>query len=127
MAKTIVLLVGGIDRTLTLVNEINGVRTFEELTGPLVGRLKLTSSTRESGAERKAIRHTLKLDYAEVVDCSGETCGALPEVRYTELWSNDVVVVKAGSEVHRQGLYDLQRALIATPEVENLVVRNVRL
>lgn len=127
MAQTIVLLVGGASRTLTLVNELNGVRTFEELTGPLVGRLKLTTSTRDSGAERKAIRHTLKLDYAEVVDCSSGTCGALPEVRYTELWSNDIVVVKAGSEAHRQGLYDLQTALIATSEVENLVVKNVRL
>lgn len=126
MSKTIALLVGGTTRTLTEIQSTADRQIFEEKVGPLVGRLRLTASLRQNGA-KTAYRVNLKLDQADVVDCSTSVCGELPKVRYTQVWSHDVTIVANSTEASRKSLYDLTESLVATSQVEDLVVNLVPL
>lgn len=122
MARSIALLVDGVTRTLTYTRTNAEGDLFEEQVGPLVGRLRLTVSQRDSGTDRKAIRTKLRLESSYVSDCSAKNCGALPEVLYSELWTNDIVTVKASSVAHREELLALNNALASSKEVKSLVV-----
>nr|2QUD_A Chain A, Coat protein [Pseudomonas phage PP7]2QUD_B Chain B, Coat protein [Pseudomonas phage PP7]2QUX_A Chain A, Coat protein [Pseudomonas phage PP7]2QUX_B Chain B, Coat protein [Pseudomonas phage PP7]2QUX_D Chain D, Coat protein [Pseudomonas phage PP7]2QUX_E Chain E, Coat protein [Pseudomonas phage PP7]2QUX_G Chain G, Coat protein [Pseudomonas phage PP7]2QUX_H Chain H, Coat protein [Pseudomonas phage PP7]2QUX_J Chain J, Coat protein [Pseudomonas phage PP7]2QUX_K Chain K, Coat protein [ len=120
MSKTIVLSVGEATRTLTEIQSTADRQIFEEKVGPLVGRLRLTASLRQNGA-KTAYRVNLKLDQADVVD------SGLPKVRYTQVWSHDVTIVANSTEASRKSLYDLTKSLVATSQVEDLVVNLVPL
>nr|QIE08212.1 degron-tevS-PCP-cNOT7-2A-PCP-ppvS-cNOT7 [Vector 2m_pSin-PPVp-NIMPLY-TEVp] len=119
-SKTIVLSVGEATRTLTEIQSTADRQIFEEKVGPLVGRLRLTASLRQNGA-KTAYRVNLKLDQADVVD------SGLPKVRYTQVWSHDVTIVANSTEASRKSLYDLTKSLVATSQVEDLVVNLVPL
>lgn len=119
-SKTIVLSVGEATRTLTEIQSTADRQIFEEKVGPLVGRLRLTASLRQNGA-KTAYRVNLKLDQADVVD------SGLPKVRYTQVWSHDVTIVANSTEASRKSLYDLTKSLVATSQVEDLVVSLVPL
>jgi hypothetical protein len=122
MPRSIVLSVGGENRTLTLDSRsANGAAVFTEKVGPLVGRLRLVARTAPNSAGT-VLRTTLKLEKAKVIDCSADSCGKLPEVQYTQVWSHDVSVVTASSTEERTSLYDLTAALIANADVKSVIV-----
>lgn len=122
MGRSIALVVGAVTRTLTLDSQSNnGTAVFTEKAGPLIGRLRLVSRISPNG-NGSALRSSLKLEKAVVSDCSGTNCGTLPTVQYKQVWSHDISVVTASTEAERQSLYDLTKALIATADVEAMVV-----
>lgn len=127
MGRSIVLVVGGSNRTLTLDSQSsNGTAVFTEKAGPLIGRLRLTSRIAPNG-NGSALRASMKLEEASVSDCSATNCGTLPTVQYTQVWSHDISIVTASTEAKRQSLYDLTIALLATAEVEAMVVNGTSL
>jgi len=122
MPNSIVLSVGGTNRTLTLDSRRDGKSVFTEKTGPLVGRLRLTAKLAPNGAGT-VLRGTLKLERAKVV--TNES--GIPVVQYTQVWSDDISVVTASSEEERDGLYDLHQALLTNEHVYAMVVNGVQL
>lgn len=122
MPKSIVLSVGGTNRTLTLDSQRDGKAVFTEKTGPLVGRLRLTAKLAPNGAGT-VLRGALKLERAKVT--TNES--GIPVVQYTQVWSDDISVVTASSEEERDGLYDLHQALLANEHVYAMVVNGVQL
>lgn len=122
MPKSIVLSVGGNDRTLTLDSQRDGKAVFTEKTGPLVGRLRLTAKLAPNGAGT-VLRGALKLERAKVI--TNES--GIPVVQYTQVWSDDISVVTASSEEERDGLYDLHHALLSNVHVRSMVVNGVQL
>jgi len=122
MPNSIVLSVGGTNRTLTLDSRRDGKAVFTEKTGPLVGRLRLTAKLAPNGAGT-VLRGTLKLERAKVV--TNES--GIPVVQYTQVWSDDISIVTASSEEERDGLYDLHQALLTNKHVYAMVVNGVQL
>lgn len=122
MPKSIVLSVGGNDRTLTLDSQRDGKAIFTEKVGPLVGRLRLTARLTPNGAG-SVLRGALKLERAKVV--TNES--GIPAVQYTQVWSDDISIVTASSEEERDGLYDLHAALLTNVHVRAMVVDGVQL
>lgn len=122
MPKSIVLSVGGTNRTLTLDSQRDGKTVFTEKAGPLVGRLRLTAKLTPNGAGT-VLRGALKLERAKVI--TNES--GIPVVQYTQVWSDDISVVTASSEEERDGLYDLHQALLNNEHVYAMVVNGVQL
>lgn len=122
MSRTIVLSVGGNNRTLTLDSiSSNGTSTFTEKAGPLVGRLQLQSRIRPNAAGT-VLRASLKLSESQVSSDSAIPGDGLPKVQYVQVWSHDVSVVVASSVEKRTSLVDLTAALVATQEVRDMVI-----
>lgn len=127
MAKSIVLSVGGINRTLTLVRTDGINSVYEEQTGPLLGRLRLTSSSKDNTAGT-VVRTRLKLERSQVdVTSAAPGIAASTKVRYQEVWSDDITIVKQGESAGRTELYELKVALVSNDVIRDLVVDAVPL
>lgn len=123
MPRSIALLVGAETHTLTLDSQRDGKAIYTEKTGPLIGRLRLTAKVSPNAAGT-VLRDGLKVEKAKVLL---GTDGALPTVQYVQVWSHDISVVTASSEEERNGLYDLNVALLANADVRAMVVSGVQL
>lgn len=122
MAKTIALSVNAVTRTLTQVRDDGTTCVFEEKTGPLIGRLRLTSSSKDNAAGT-VIRTKLKLERSQVdVTTAAPGIAASVKVRYLEVWSHDISVVKSGESAGRTEMYDFTKALIGHQSVKDMVV-----
>lgn len=123
MPRSIVLSVGAKTHTLTLDSQRDGKAIFTEKTGPLLGRLRLTAKIAPNGANT-VLRDGLKLEKAKV---HPGTDGALPTVQYVQVWSHDISIVIASDEAEREGLYNLNAALLANEHVRAMIVSGVQL
>jgi len=122
MAKTIALLVNAVTRTLTQVRDDGVTCVFEEKTGPLLGRLRFTSSTKDNAAGT-VIRTKFKIERSQLdVIAAGAGVAASTKVRYVEVWSDDITVVKAGESAGRTELYDLKKAFVNSQVCKDMVV-----
>lgn len=122
MSHSIVLSVGGVDRTLTLdsQNPSTGQSVFTEKSGPLVGRLRLRARIRPN-ASGTVLRSSLALSASKVVIGAVED-GALPKVVFEQVWSHDVTVIMASSEADRATLCDLTGALVTNASIRSMVI-----
>lgn len=127
MSHSIVLSVGGVNRTLTLdsQNPSTGQSVFTEKSGPLVGRLRLRARIRPNSSGT-VLRSTLALSASKVVIGAAED-GALPKVVYEQVWSHDITVVMASSEADRTALCDLTSALVANADIRSMVINGTDL
>lgn len=125
MPKTLVLSVNAVNRTLTLVSSDGLNEVFEEQTGPLIGRLRFTSSIKENGAKTVS-RIKFKLERHQVdVTTAAPGIPAKTAVRYSEVWSDDITIVKAGEAAGRTELLNFKTALFGNAAVKLLITDGV--
>lgn len=117
----IVLSDGTNNRTLTLVRRDGDRSYYEEQTGPLIGRLALMTRLFRNGAGT-VNRVSLKLSQSDVAVSPSDE---LPDVRYTDVWSQDVSVFRRGDTNKRSQLAALAASLVASETVEEMVVNGV--
>lgn len=127
MPASIVLSVNAVNRTLSLVRSDGETEIFEEKVGPLIGRLRLTSISKDNTA-KTVTRTRLKLERAQVdVTVAAPGIAAATKVRYLEVWSHDITVVKSGEAAGRTEMYDFSKALVAHAAVKGMVVDGTNL
>lgn len=127
MPSTIVLSVNAVNRTLSLVRSDGETEIFEEKVGPLIGRLRLTSIIKDNSA-KTVTRTRLKLERAQVdVTAAAPGIAAATKVRYLEVWSHDITVVKAGETAGRTEMYNFVKALVAHAAVQTAVIDGTNL
>jgi len=101
--------------TLTSVSG-NGM-VFDNRTGALLNRKRLTLSLNES---QKTNRVRAKLSVPSVATVDG-----IPVITYTQVASCDISVVTFASEDDRADLQAMFSSLTATPAVKNMVERGI--
>lgn len=114
----------GVDQTFTFTTvSPNGDSVFVRQSGPLLGRAELRLAV---GGNTNVNRVKAKLSLP-VVCAADSSPGSCPTtmIKYTQVGSTDITVVKQSSEVERQDLNAMLKSLAGNPVVEQLVINGI--
>lgn len=109
------------DVTFTLTGVAGSSVIFDNRTSSLLGRKRLTLTVNEN---KNTNRIAVKLSIPSV--CEGETSGCTAEsIKYTQVASADITVVRFSSLADREDLAALFGSLITNAAVEDMVTEGV--
>lgn len=105
--------------TFTPVGTTGNSMVYEDRTGPLMGRKRVTLSLNEKANTNRV---AVKISLPAVCASDAETCG-VDAIKYTQVASADITVVKFATEADREDLAALFASLIGSSALEDLVVQ----